>query len=403
MEVKNIARLGDKDTGNSTLIGYLLILSGSVSKDRIADARRASRKFRRGFEPGFILDSFSEEQEAGMTIDASRAQILHGNTAFELIDVPGHEELIKNMISGASYAEIAVVLVSVKKGEGISNQTMRHIFLAKMLGIRRIIVAVNKIDVAGYDAGVFKKTASKIGAYLSRIGFSKNAIDFVPISAYNGDNIISRSMKTPWYRGKVLIKCIAAGSVWQAGYPLRTVVQDTIERDGENLVAGQVISGSINKGDIVVTAPAGKRRRVLKIVVKAKEVKTAKEGESVALGLDGGRIDLHGEYLISGKGALRSGRNLSATIFAVRKPGQGLKIVTCGVEIPCEKINVNKCISTADGLLYDSESIVPMEGADVRIHLKWMMAYDPSNPESKVNRFLIMDRTGFAGIGVLKS
>ncbi|EQD45119.1 translation elongation factor EF-1, subunit alpha, partial [mine drainage metagenome] len=143
MIVRRVTLLGHKDHGKSTLIGNLLISTKSVSEARVEDAKRTSIRLGRKFEPGFLLDSFEEEREGAMTIDTTRAQIKYRGSAFEFIDVPGHEELIKNMISGASYADSALLIVSAKKGEGITGQTRRHIFLAKMLGIERVVVAVN--------------------------------------------------------------------------------------------------------------------------------------------------------------------------------------------------------------------------------------------------------------------
>ena len=156
MEVKSITLLGDKDNGKSTTIGSMLILTKSVTEERVKEAKKISKELGRSFEPGFILDSFSEEREGGLTIDITRAQVAYKNHAFEFIDVPGHEEFIKNMISGASYASSALLIVSAKPQEGVKEQTKRHVFISRMLGIKNLVVAVNKMDAVKYKESAFK-------------------------------------------------------------------------------------------------------------------------------------------------------------------------------------------------------------------------------------------------------
>ena len=182
MHIQQITMLGHKDHGKSTLIGSLLMSTGSATEERIADAKNTSKKLGKQFEPAFILDAFSEEREGGLTIDTARAQIKYMGKAFELIDVPGHEELIKNMLSGASYANTAVLVVSAAKDEGIKPQTKRHLFLAKMLGIRHFIVAVNKMDTVGYSQNDYEMIKNDIAAYLDDIGVHSQSVNFVPIS-----------------------------------------------------------------------------------------------------------------------------------------------------------------------------------------------------------------------------
>ena len=129
--------------------------TGTATEHRINEAKKYSKKGR--FEPGYILDSFEEERAQEMTIDTTRAEMLYKDSLFEFIDVPGHLELIKNMMSGASHGETAILMVSVKDGEGLAPQTKRHVYIANMLGIRGLIVAINKMDLVGYDKGVFER------------------------------------------------------------------------------------------------------------------------------------------------------------------------------------------------------------------------------------------------------
>ncbi len=183
MKINRITLLGHKDHGKSTLIGNLLIKTNSVSEQRISEAKRISTELNKPFEPGFILDSFEEERREGLTIDTTRVQLKYKDAAFEFIDVPGHEELIKNMLSGASYADFALAVVSAASNEGIKDQTKRHIYIADLIGINRIVIAVNKMDKINYDEKRFNDIKNSLMHYFSKVGINKRNIIFIPISA----------------------------------------------------------------------------------------------------------------------------------------------------------------------------------------------------------------------------
>ncbi len=170
MDKHIITMLGEKDHGKSTLIGSLLIASGSATEQRINEAKKYAKRGR--FEPGYILDSFAEERAQEMTIDTTRAEMVYKGAMYEFIDVPGHLELIKNMMSGASNGEMAVLMVSMKQGEGLKPQTKRHVFISNMFGIKSLVVAVNKMDMIGYSRDAFEKMKAGISTYLGAIGFS---------------------------------------------------------------------------------------------------------------------------------------------------------------------------------------------------------------------------------------
>ena len=226
MNVRNITLLGHKDHGKSTLIGNLLILTNSVTQARIREAEKYSKRLHKNFEPAFILDSFHEERMEGLTIDITRVEIAYKDVAFSFIDVPGHEELIKNMISGASYASTALLLVSAQKDEGIRDQTKRHLFIAKMLGIDHLVVAVNKMDSVGYKKEQFDSIKEGMMEFVKKIGFLDKDVSFVPVSARVGDNLVTKSAETKWYKGVSLIELIyqRSGEERKSGGSLRMIV-----------------------------------------------------------------------------------------------------------------------------------------------------------------------------------
>lgn len=197
--------LGEKDHGKSTLIGRLLYETESIPEDRIRDVKKALQSKRKKFEWAHLLDSFQYEREHEMTLDSTRANVNLNRRIFEFIDVPGHKELIKNMITGASEAKFAILVIDIT--EGIKPQTLRHLQIAKFLGIKKIIVAVNKVDKINYSESKYKNAEQGFSLTLSKKGFGKKII-FIPISAHSGNNLTNRTAKLKWFKGSTLIDAV---------------------------------------------------------------------------------------------------------------------------------------------------------------------------------------------------
>ncbi len=401
MQITRVTLLGHKDHGKSTLIGNLLIATGSVSEQRIADAKKTSEKLGRRFEPGFILDSFEEERQGALTIDTTRAQVLYKDNAFEFIDVPGHEELIKNMISGASNADLAILMVSAKEDEGIRDQTLRHLFLAKMLGISKIIVAVNKMDDAGYSESRFRKISDGILKFLLAIGLKRNAIFFVPISAYGAENLSSKSAKMPWYKGDSLLDIMArearTGPGKAARRDLRISVQGTLP---QGMLIGRVLSGELRERQNVVVMPQRTRRRISKIFVRGERSDKAGQGQNVAVELDKGlQFNPRGAVICSLGNPIRPLSRIRATIFAVGKPGSATKLNFNGASFDC-RIRVGKVIDTTTGKKATGP-IKPLDAAQVTIALRSKIAAEPFSKSPQLGRFVLYDGNTFSGIGIV--
>lgn len=203
-KIKNrisIAVLGEKDHGKSTLIGRLLYETGSVPDDRIRAVKKAAKKTGSPIQWAHLLDSFRYEREKDMTLDTTSAIMESGSTEYELIDVPGHRALVKNMLSGASQAECAVLVVAAD--EGIRPQTIRHLEIAKFLGIARILAAVNKCDLIGYSREKYRQRERPLAELLRTWGFKSAMI--VPVAARSGDNLALRGRRLGWFRGPTLL------------------------------------------------------------------------------------------------------------------------------------------------------------------------------------------------------
>lgn len=279
-----ISLLGHKDHGKSTLIGRLLHDTRSITQDRINEAIATSKALGKEFEYAFLLDSFEEERGEGFTLDTTRAQVRHGGAIYELIDVPGHRELVKNMLSGASMAHAAVLIVSAKEGEGLQTETRLHVYLARMLGIGRLVVAVNKMDLAGYSQKRFTDVKADVEKVLAGFGFDPSALSFVPVSAMKGDNLLSRSGAMGWYSGRTVMEHMESFPDSEAGLqklPMRMFVQDVYE----DVVAGRLETGRVAAGEEIAVEPSGATAKIERIFLAGREGSEARAGQNVGFKL----------------------------------------------------------------------------------------------------------------------
>ncbi|MEM3272817.1 MAG: GTP-binding protein [Candidatus Micrarchaeaceae archaeon] len=400
MHVYKIVLLGDKDHGKSTLIGNMLILTNSVSGERIKEAKRMSKELGREFEPGFILDSFSEEREEAMTIDTTRMQLAYKKAGFEFIDVPGHEELITNMLTGASNANTAVLIVSAKKGEGISMQTKRHLLLAMMLGINGVVVAVNKMDLADYSKDAFDKIKNGITALIDNAekSLGKVKFEFVPISAYKGENLINHSSNMKWYKGKPLAEVLRGYAInkrKEKDEGLRVVVQG---RMPDGTLACKVLAGALSKGAEVISMPGSIKCVVNKIVKAGKPVLRAYPGSSPALELSNANGIDRGSIISSPDDTPNVGKKIDALVFFSEVP-KNASIRLNGVETRCD-IGILKELDITAGTLKDGEAR-PLGIFKAEISCDKAVVFEKQSKASELGRFTIYDGGKFAGLGIV--
>ncbi|HEX9578163.1 MAG TPA: GTP-binding protein, partial [Myxococcales bacterium] len=284
-EVKQLVRvvaLGSVDDGKSTLIGRLLHETGALYEDQVAAVKRASRL---GGEIDFSLftDGLVAEREQGITIDVAYRYFATALRKFILADAPGHAQYTRNMATGASTADAGVVLLDARLG--VLPQSRRHLAIAALLGIPRLAVAINKMDLVGFDRAVFERIAGEVRDFAARLGFVE--LRFIPLSARYGDNVALRSPRTPWHRGGTLLEFLETVEVARerALGPLRFPVQAVLRAEGYRGYAGQIASGAVAIGDEVVILPSGARTRVLAIDTFEGGLREAAAPLSVALRL----------------------------------------------------------------------------------------------------------------------
>jgi bifunctional enzyme CysN/CysC len=313
---------GHVDHGKSTLIGRLMYDLGLLHESKIDDVLASSA--RRGTAPewSYVLDSLQEERDQAITIDTTRLWFSHAGRDYTLIDAPGHRQFLANMLSGASEADGALLVVDA--AAGIGDQTLRHAYLLSFLGIRHVAVALNKIDLLDDAERRVADLTRELRAVLHRT--PPQAV--VPISASRGTNVAARGASTPWYDGPTILEALAA--IRPAAAPLeralRIPVQDVYRRNGERIVAGTLASGELRAGDELLLLPSRERVTAERLVRwPAESVLRATAGESIGIVLSGDRFVGRGDVLTELATPPLVARELDADVFwlAAERPNQG--------------------------------------------------------------------------------
>ena len=292
---QNLAIIGHVDHGKSTLVGRLLFETGSVPEHVIEQYREeAEEKGKGGFEFAYVMDNLAEERERGLTIDIAHQEFDTDEYYFTIVDTPGHRDFVKNMITGASQADHAVLVVAAD--DGVQPQTREHVFLSRTLGIEELIVAVNKMDLVDYDEDRFHEVVEEVKGLLKQVRFAVDDASFLPISAFEGDNVADRSEHTPWYDGQTLLETLNGLPEPQppTDAPLRLPIQDVYTISGIGTVpVGRVETGTLNTGDTVSFQPSDAAGEVKTIEMHHEEVPRAEPGDNVGFNVRGiGKDDI---------------------------------------------------------------------------------------------------------------
>ncbi|HEX4052101.1 MAG TPA: sulfate adenylyltransferase subunit CysN [Steroidobacteraceae bacterium] len=400
---------GSVDDGKSTLIGRLLYESHVLFDDQLAALEQDSRRLgTQGGELDFALlvDGLAAEREQGITIDVAYRFFATEHRKFIVADTPGHEQYTRNMVTGASTAELAVILVDARKG--VLTQTRRHSYLVSLLGIRRIVLAVNKMDLVDYSEQAFRSIEREYREFAAQIGLSD--IVAIPLSALRGDNVIEAAGTMPWYRGPTLMAHLDVVPPPQRGAvrPFRMPVQWVNRPNSEfRGFAGLVAAGSVRVGDPVVALPSGRSSRVARIVCGSKDAAEALAGQSVTLVLED-EIDVsRGDMLAAAASPAAVSDLFEATIVWMSEepmlPGRpyllkcGTRMVSATVAPLKHKINVNTLEKLAARQLELNEIGV------VNLSTDQPLAFDPYVDNRDTGGFILIDRisNGTVGAGLL--
>jgi elongation factor 1-alpha len=294
----NLIIIGHVDHGKSTMVGHLLYRLGYFDEKAIKEIEEQAKKMgKESFKFAWLLDRLKEERERGLTISLSYMKFETKKYFFTIIDAPGHRDFVKNMITGASQADAAILVVSARKGEfeaGMSaeGQTREHAILARTMGINQLIVAINKMDATEppYSEKRYKEVVEVLSKFLKSIGYDVSKIPFIPVSAWTGENLIERSPNTPWYNGPVLVEALdmLTPPAKPIDKPLRIPVQDVHSIPGVGTVAvGRVESGVLKTGDRVSIMPPGLTAEVKSIETHYVRIEKAEPGDNIGFNLKG--------------------------------------------------------------------------------------------------------------------
>ncbi|MFP3950441.1 MAG: translation elongation factor EF-1 subunit alpha [Candidatus Micrarchaeia archaeon] len=288
-EHMNIVFIGHVDAGKSTCVGRLLYETGALSEQVLRKYKDEAEKLgKTTFEFAFEMDSLKEERERGVTIDVAHKKFTTDKYEYTIIDAPGHRDFVKNMITGASQADAAALVVSAK--DGVQTQTKEHAFLAKVLGIEQFVVLINKMDAINYDENRFKEVKADLEKLLKGMGYNVDKLVFIPTSGYKGDNISKNSENTPYYNGPTLLKILDSFTVppKPSDKPLRMPIQDVFTITGHGTVpVGRIETGSMKVGEKITFMPSGASGEVKKIEMHHQEMNEAGTGDNVGFNVKG--------------------------------------------------------------------------------------------------------------------
>ena len=285
----NVMTSGHVDHGKSTLLGRLFYDSGNIDEQAMRKLTEKAKELKREtFEFAFVMDQLKEERERGLTIDLMYKGFDTQKFHFTMIDAPGHRDFIKNMITGASQTDAVILVVSVK--EGIQDQTKEHVYLEKVLGVKQMIVALNKIDAVEYNQAKFNDMKQQVSKLLSQVGYKVDDIPFIPTSGYKGDNVAKKSTNTPWYTGPTILEAMdkLVPPEQSVDKPLRVPIQDVYNITGIGTVpVGRVESGILKPGEKVIFEPSGASAEVKSIEMHHKQLAQATPGDNIGFNIKG--------------------------------------------------------------------------------------------------------------------
>ncbi|MGV8144357.1 MAG: translation elongation factor EF-1 subunit alpha [Methanothermobacter sp.] len=347
-EHMNLAFIGHVDHGKSTLVGHLLLQSGVIAEQQLS---KGEDKFR------FVMDKLQEERDRGVTIDLAHARFDTPKYEFTIVDCPGHRDFVKNMITGASQADAAVLVVAID--DGVMPQTKEHAFLARTLGINQLIVAINKMDLVKYSEEKFNALKEDVGNLIKTVAYKPDQIDFIPISAFEGDNITKPSENTPWYKGPTLVDSLNKLSAPEkpTDLPLRLPVQDVYSITGVGTVpVGRVETGVMKKADNVIFEPPGVSGEVKSIEMHHEMLDKAEPGDNVGFNVRGvGKNDIRrGDVAGHTDTPPSVAKEFTAQIVVLQHPG----VITVGytpvfhchtAQVACTFLELQKKMNPATG------------------------------------------------------
>lgn len=411
----NLAFVGHVDHGKSTTVGRLMFDSGNIDDNTLRKLKdKATELGKGGFEFAFVMDNLKEERERGVTIDLAHKKFETENRVYTIIDAPGHKDFIKNMITGASQADCAVVVVAAT--DSVMAQTKEHIFLCKTLGVSQVIIAVNKMDAVDYDKAKFEKVKEDVTALLKTVGYKPDETRFVPISAYQGDNVVNKSENLSWYEGGTLLKELdyLKKPEVPSDLPLRMPIQDVYNITGIGVVpVGRIETGIMKIGDKVTVVPArdgkGVSGEVKTIEMHHEQVKQAGPGDNIGMSVRGiGKKDIaRGDVLGHSSNVPTIATEFTAQVVVLNHPS----VITAGytpvfhihtAQVACQFVEIQKKLNPATGEVLEEnpDFIKNGDAAIVKLRPVQPLVIEKQKDIPHMSRFAVRDSGSTVAAGM---
>ncbi|HQK36976.1 MAG TPA: GTP-binding protein [Bacteroidales bacterium] len=405
MPLLRFTTAGSVDDGKSTLIGRLLFDSKSIFEDQLdAIALASKRRGESQINLSLLTDGLRAEREQGITIDVAYRYFSTPRRKFIIADTPGHFQYTRNVVTGASTAHLALILVDARNG--IVEQTIRHTFIASLLGIRHILVCINKMDLVNFEEGVYLKILSSFQKINGRLGLTN--VQFIPISALQGDNIVEKSARMPWYTGKTLLETLeetpAENTTSAKGrFPVQYVIRPDQQKFPDfRGYAGRVAGGVFYRNQKVIALPSGMKASIQSVIKGTEELETVPNGSSVTISLDKD-IDIgRGSLIVPEKEIPRSASSLQAMIcwfsqIPMHPNGKYLLMHVTGTY----KCRIEEIFFISDMNTLDEMPGRPLEMNDigkVRLKLAKPLYFDLYKENRTTGSFILVDETTNATI-----
>ncbi|MEN6306380.1 MAG: GTP-binding protein [Anaerohalosphaeraceae bacterium] len=406
----NIVIVGHVDHGKSTVVGRLLADTDSLPQGKLQQIQEMCRRNSKPFEYAFLLDALKDERSQGITIDAARIFFKTGKRYYIIIDAPGHIEFLRNMVTGASHAEAALLVIDAE--EGIQENSRRHGYLLSLLGIRQLVVLVNKMDLVGYSKETFEKITTEYGKFLGQTGLTGT---FIPISGMQGDNIATGSDKMPWYTGKTVLETLDSFVKEPAPLhkPFRMPVQDvykfTAAGDKRRIVAGTVDSGDVRVGDELIFYPSGKSSIVKTLEqFNAEAPQQFEAGTAAAMTLETQIYIARGQIASKvSQPAPQVSTRLQVSLFWMgKKPLVKNKEYILKIGTARQPMVIEEILSTIDAAEMatgqSNEQVKYHNVADCILRTARAIAFDPADAIEGTGRFVIVDDYEIRGGGIVR-
>ena len=413
----NLVFIGHVDHGKSTTVGRLLYDTGNVDEQAMKKLKEKAQQLgKSGFEFAFVMDNLKEEQERGVTIDLAHKRFDTDKYYFTIIDAPGHKDFIKNMITGASQADCAVLVVSGNTGDGVQAQTIEHLRLSKIFGVGQLLVAVNKMDMAKYSEARFKELIESIKTHAKQAGWKVDELRFIPIASFPGDNITKASPNMPWWKGDTLLSAINTFKVPQkpTNLPLRLPLQDVYNITGIGVVpVGRVETGIMKVGDKVTFVPGregkGISGEVKTIEMHHEAIQQAEPGDNIGFNVRGvAKKDIaRGDVLGPSDNVPSVVTEFTAQVVIMNHP----TVVTVGytpvfhihtAQVACQFVEIIKKMNPATGeeITKDKEILRNGDAAVVRIKPMQAVVIEKNSVIPQMSRFAIRDSGATVAAGM---